>query len=242
MKHTITDYREHRPWPMPSRPWVMFQRWEHLLFAHWRVPADVLTPYIPTGLNLDTYEGQAYVGVVPFLMRNIHPRGLFPVPYLSHFAELNVRTYVTDGEKRGVWFFSLDAANPIGVWLGRNWFHLPYFNATMPADIQGETVYYGCQRTHRDAAPATFNATYRPTSSPFFAQAGTLEHFLTERYCLYTTTGGRLQRGEIHHAPWSLQHADATITANTMPPFALPDESPLLIYAAGIDVVVWPLA
>lgn len=242
MKHKPTDYLEHRPWPLPKGSWVMFQRWERLLFAHWQVPADALTPYIPDGLELDTYEGQAWLGVIPFLMRNIHPRGLFAVPYLSHFAELNVRTYVTDGEKRGVWFFSLDAANPIGVFLGRNWFHLPYFNATMPVDIQGQTVYYGCHRAHHNARPAAFNATYRPHSPIFYAQPHTLEHFLTERYCLYTISrDGRIRRGEIHHAPWPLQHAEATITTNTMPLLTLPDEPPLLHYAAGIDVVVWPL-
>lgn len=237
-----TQVVDHRPWPLPNSPWVMFQRWEKLLFAHWALPPEQIAPLIPEGLELDTFEGQAWVGVVPFLMRGIRPRGLFPVPWLSAFAELNVRTYVKVGNKTGVLFFSLDAANPMGVYLGRNWYQLPYFNAEMPVKIEGKSIDYSCHRTHRKARAADFKATYRPTSEVFRSEAGTLDYFLTERYCLYAVgRGGRLVCGEIHHLPWPLQRAEAEITQNTMPPFELPETAPLLHYVDGLDVVVWPL-
>ncbi len=239
---TPLDYLDHRPWPRPKSPWVLFQRWEKLLFAHWKLPAEQLAPHIPDGLTLDTYEGQAYIGVVPFKMKNIHPRFLPAVPWLSHFLELNVRTYVTDGKKPGVLFFSLDAANPVGVFLGRNWYRLPYFNARMSMTIKGDSVRYTSHRTHRNAPAGEFAGSYCPNSEVFQAQPSTLEYFLTERYCLYATgRKGELRRAEIHHAPWPLQIARAEIMQRAVTPFNLPNEAPLVHYADGIDVVIWGL-
>src|SRR5262245_10075958 len=121
----ITD-TEHRPWPLPGRPWVMAMRWHDLLFAHWPVDPAVLRPLIPASLQIDTYDGQAWIGVVPFRMTGVRPRFVPPLPGLSAFAEINVRTYVTIEQKPGVWFFSLDAANRLAVWAARLSYHLPY--------------------------------------------------------------------------------------------------------------------
>jgi uncharacterized protein YqjF (DUF2071 family) len=233
----------HRPYPLPSEVWVMKQEWHNLLFAHWAVEAAQLQPLIPHGLTLDTFDGQTWIGVVPFQMRGIRLRISTTVPYLSAFAELNVRTYVTvNGDKPGVYFFSLDAANPIGVWLGRNWYHLPYFNAEMSVQVADENVTYRSTRTHKNAPSGEFRGKYRPVSDVFHAQPGTLDHWLVERYCLYTIgRKGRVLRGNIHHVQWPLQRAEAEIEQNTVAPFALPNTPPLLHYAHRLDVLAWPL-
>lgn len=223
----------------------MFQRWHELLFAHWPVPVDALRPHIPNALQIDTFDGQAWIGVVPFRMSHIHPRGLPAFPWISFFPELNVRTYVTDGTKSGVWFFSLEAGNPAAVSIARSQFHLPYFNARMVCDGQPDGVRYRSTRKHQGAPPAAFEARYRPTDDVYQSARGTLEGWLTERYCLYTTDRQRrLYRGEIHHQPWPLQPAEAEIAVNTMASAAgidLPDVEPILHYAHRLDVLVWPL-
>jgi uncharacterized protein YqjF (DUF2071 family) len=224
----------------------MHQVWEDLLFAHWEVEPDRLRKLVPARLPLDLYRGRAYIAVVPFRMSGIRPRFLPAVPWLSAFAELNVRTYVTLGGKPGVYFFSLDAANPVGVWLGYHLFHLPYRNARMKSLAIGDDIRYFCHRTHRGAPAAEFIGDYGPTGPVYTAQAGGLEHWLTERYCLYAvSTRGKIYRGEIHHAPWPLQRARATIPVNTMTAaqglyLPVTKTEPLLHFARDIEVVVWP--
>jgi uncharacterized protein len=223
----------------------MAQRWHDVLFAHWRVPPESLRPLIPKGLELDLFQGQAWLGVVPFRMTGVRPRLVPPLPWLSAFPELNVRTYVVAGGKPGVWFFSLDAGNPLAVKAARAWFRLPYFRARMKISEEGDRILYSSVRTHKGAAPAEFGGNYRAAGASFLAARGTLEHFLTERYCLYTADPhGRIYRGEIHHAHWPLQLAEAEIQRNTMAvPLGihLPEELPLLHFSRRQDVVVWGL-
>jgi uncharacterized protein YqjF (DUF2071 family) len=223
----------------------MRQVWHDLLFAHWPVAVDQLRPLIPAGLQIDTYEGQAWLGVVPFRMSGVRPRFLPAIPWLSAFPELNVRTYVVTNNKPGVWFFSLEAANPVAVAMARYWFLLPYFYARMTCRDDGDGVTYFSQRVHRAAPPAVFRGHYRPTSPVFQAKQGSLEYWLTERYCLYATDAQRrLYRGEIDHPPWSLQLAEAFIRENTMTiPLGihLPDVNPLLHFSRHQGVVVWTL-
>lgn len=239
--HSIYSQQTHRPWPISPHPWVMVQSWHDLLFAHWPVAGDTLTPHIPAGLQLDTYAGQAWIGVVPFRMSNIHLRGIPPLPGLAAFLELNVRTYVTCQGKPGVLFFSLDASNPIAVAVARRWFHLPYYHARMHL----HNNQYISHRTHKGAPDADFVGHYHPTGEPFRAEPGSLAHWFTERYCLYTADPhGRLHRGNIHHLPWPLQPASARISLNTMTfPHAipLPATQPLLHFAHRLDVLIWPL-
>jgi uncharacterized protein YqjF (DUF2071 family) len=176
-------------------------------------------------------------------MSGVCVRGTPSVPWLSNFLELNVRTYVAYGGEPGVWFFSLDAGNAIAVEIARRWFHLPYFRADMHLENRDDWFYYQSTRTHRGPPAATLRAKYRPIAAPTPAAPGTLEHFLTERYCLYTTDpAGRLIRGEIHHGPWPLQVAEAEFAENTMGSaagIALPASPPLLHFAHRQDVVVW---
>jgi len=232
----------HRPWPLPRRPWAMRMAWEDLLFAHWPLPAAALRPLVPPALELETFEGQAWVGVVPFRMADVGLRGL-AAPGASRFPELNLRTYVRVGGKPGVFFFSLDAASPLAVASGRRFFRLPYYRARMRCRTDGEGIAYASRRDHPGAPPAEFVGRYRPTGPVFRAELGSLEHWLTERYCLYAVDRrGRVSRGEVHHAPWPLQPAEAAferLTLDAAVGFALPAIPPLLHFARRLDVAAW---
>ena len=182
-------HTDHRLWPLPGQPWVMAQVWHDLLFAHWPIPAAQMAALLPPGVTLDIWEGEAWVAVVPFRMSGVRPR-LFPsVPGLSAFPELNVRTYVRVGDKPGVWFFSLDAANSIAVAVARALFHLPYFRAEMGCEAEGESIRYASKRTHSGAPPAELRGSYSPIGPVYRSAPGTLEAWLTERYCLYSADG-----------------------------------------------------
>lgn len=240
---------DHRPWPLPTAPWVMAQTWCDLLFAHWPLPAAALQALLPPALTVDAYEGQGWLGIVPFKMQGVRPRGLPAVPWLSAFPELNVRTYVhlrdRGIEKRGVYFFSLDAANPVAVQIARRTFWLPYFDAQMRAHNDGRTIHYASHRVHHGAPAADLVAGYAPSGPIYRAKPGELDLWLTERYALYTVDRrGRPYIGEIYHAPWPLQPAAAEFLINTMAGAAairLPDSAPLLHFARKLEVVVWPI-
>ncbi|HEX5241757.1 MAG TPA: DUF2071 domain-containing protein [Tepidisphaeraceae bacterium] len=232
-----------RPWPAPDRAWRMFMRWHELLFMHWPVAAGQVRSLLPKELELDLFDGSAWIGVVPFRMSGIRARGLPPIPGTSAFPELNVRTYVTVGGKPGVWFFSLDATNRLAVRAARWGFFLPYFDAHMHVGRTGSRIEYSCTRTHRKASPAKFDAEYGPAGEVFEPRSGTLDHFLTARYCLYAMRPDRgVHRCDISHMPWPLQRATAHIHGNTMAAAAgieLPRTEPLLHYAHQLDVVAW---
>jgi hypothetical protein len=223
----------------------MAQRWHDLLFAHWPIDVESMRKLVPAGVEIDTFDGQAWVGVIPFRMSGVRLRFTPAVPWLSAFPELNVRTYVTKGGKAGVYFFSLDAGNPVAVAVARRWFYLPYFNAAMRPDEGSAGIQYSSRRTHRNTPGADFIGRYRPAGEVYRAEGGSLDHWLTERYCLYTNDPrGKLYRGEIHHSPWPLQPAEAEIETNTMAlarGIALPQVAPVLHFARRLDVVVWPL-
>jgi uncharacterized protein YqjF (DUF2071 family) len=232
---------EHRPWPLPERPWLMGQTWEQLLFAHWRVPPERLRPLIPAGLELDRYDGGAWLGITPFRITNLRLRGTLPVPWVSSFRELNVRTCVTVDGKPGIWFFSLDCESPGAVEVARRTYHLPYVRARMSSEREGDEIEYSSARCEPGADAVVFHARYGPVGPVRTSEPGTLEWFLTERYCLYAEAAGRLYRADIHHAPWPLQPARATIELNTMAPVEPARDEPVLHYSERLDTVIWPL-
>jgi uncharacterized protein YqjF (DUF2071 family) len=239
----VLDQIAHRPWPLPYGRWVMAQSWHDLLFAHWPVNASALRAQIPAQLDVDTFNGQVWIAVVSFRMSGVRMRGTPAMPWVSEFPELNVRTYVVADGKPGVWFFSLDAGNAIAVAVARAWFHLPYFRARMSCEERDAWIYYRSERIHGGAPSALLEGKYRPAGQTFKAKPGALEHFLTERYCLYAA-GPRagIIRGEIHHPPWALQVAEAEFTKNTMAEaagFSLSPHKPLLHFAKRQDVLVW---
>lgn len=232
----------HRPWAMPDQPWVMTQTWHDLLFAHWPVDRSQLRPKVPAAFELDLFDGDGWIGIVPFHMTNVAPRGVPSLPWVSEFPELNVRTYVRVGRRPGIYFFSLDAGSALAVRAARTLLNLPYHSASMAVSrtAKGGVEY----RSARDSDPtAEFSGAYEPIGSAFVAAEGSLEYFLTERYCLYHLDHHSAPyRLEIHHPPWPLQTAKARLAQNTMADangVRLPDHPPLLHFAKRQDVVVW---
>jgi uncharacterized protein YqjF (DUF2071 family) len=221
----------------------MRQEWHDLLFAHWALPPEVIRRLVPSQFGLDLWDGQAYVGVVPFEIRKLRPRGISPVPVLSHFAEINVRTYVTFGGIPGVYFFSLDAANLSAVLGARLMYALPYYLADFKIERMCGSVSYWSRRKQRPK-PAEFQGSYRPISPvlEWRPPQELLERFVSERYCLYSISGGHVYQTPIHHLPWPLQLASAEIEVNTMAAplgIELNGPAPLLHYSKFIDVLVW---
>ena len=281
MPHPAFDQTAHRPWPLPRGPWRWRQSWRDLLFAHWSVPVAAVRALVPAGLEVDTFDGATWLGIVPFRMAGVMLRPLPDLPWISAFPELNVRVYVTRDGRPGVWFLSLDATRLPAVMAARLLFHLPYYWANIDITSDGDGFGYRCLRrgsrspdegtpiSHpprevrgepagtggEDPLPnplpegegtdgrAMMVARYRPTLPVYAATPGTLEHWLTERYCLYAgSPRGALYRTEVHHRPWPLQRAAADFDANTISAAGgLPVSGPpaLLHFARRLDVVVW---
>jgi len=222
----------------------MTQIWSDLLFIHWPIEHHLLRKLVSPQLSLDTFDGQCWLGIVPFRMSHVTPRGLPPLPWISQFPELNVRTYITVNGIAGVYFFSLDAANQLAVALARRFFHLPYFHSQMSCLRSGDTIHYSSHRMHHSTPPAEFVASYRPIAPPTYPQTGTLEHWLTERYCLYTVANQHVFRCDIQHRRWPLQAAELELQSTTIARAAgiqLPDSRPLLHYSQRQEVLTWPL-
>jgi hypothetical protein len=240
----------HRPWPLPEEKWVMTQRWNDLLFAHWPIPVSQVASLIPDGLELDTFDGSAWIGIVPFWMDRIRVRGLPPIPGASRFPELNLRTYVRQRNTNvgGVYFFSLDATSLLAVTMARLAFHLPYYWSRMQIHARGNSEFSYQSERNFARKPARFRANYRglgPSDELAQSRPGTIEHFLTERYCLYTVDrSGHLMRGNIHHQLWPLEIAEAEFILNDLPAahgIKLPDTKPLLYYSRELAVYIWSL-
>lgn len=232
----------------PTRTPIMYQSWIDLLFLHWRIPAEIIVPHIPDGLFVDTFDGDAFIGVVPFFMKNIRFRGTPSVPWVSNFLELNVRTYVHDGNgTAGVWFLSLDCNQPIAVWTARTVFHLPYEHARMSATKPNKSTidYHSVRNNQRDRnRKSSFNYTYR--GEPRFAEPGTLEFFLAERYVLFSQNrNGTLSSGRVYHTPYPLCDVEVTtaetdlMELNSLPVPTRPFDH--AIGSRGVHVDVFPL-
>ncbi|PHS17664.1 MAG: hypothetical protein COA78_02765 [Blastopirellula sp.] len=241
--HPALKHLDHRPWPLPKTAWAWRQSWVDLAFAHWPVDVEQIRPLIPAKLEIDTFDGTAWIGLVPFRMSGVMRRPLPDMPWVSAFPELNVRTYVTYRNKPGVWFFSLDAPNPLAIWAAKKWFHLPYYRSTISIRQNGDQYQYNSQRSGNEKTPANFKATYGPTSDVYHSKPGTLEHWLTERYCLYAQApSGVISCTEVHHPPWPLQKCEMQIEENSLcESIGLKlDEPPhALHFSQGVDTVVW---
>lgn len=229
----------------PSGSPAMLQRWNKLLFLHWRIHPALLRPLVPEGLAIDTYDGAAWVGVTPFTIHGIRPPLLPALPLLSRSHEINVRTYVVHRGIPGVWFFSLDASNPLAVVAARATFRLPYFHARMRLDAEDETVRYSSRRSGGSEPRPEFVGGWRIGSLQPSAPVDSLTFFLTERYVLYTRHRDRIFRSRIHHRPWPLHDATVDLTRMTMlSGQGIPhDDHPPLLHAQGspLDVEIWPL-
>jgi uncharacterized protein len=242
VENKLLSKTSHRPWPLPSRPWAMAMRWHDLLFLHWPVRPGMIQPLIPRGLELDTFNGDAWIGIIPFRMTGVRPR------YLPRFAgmafpEINVRTYVWTPGRSGVWFFSLDAANRLAVRTARSRYGLPYYDARINVRSRRGTVQYQSVRIDKKSAGAEFHASYKPAGDIYRSAPETLDRWLTDRYCLYAVDRhGRLSCADIHHAPWPLQPAEVELRVNTMTKtlgIELPQSAPVAYFARHLEVLAW---
>jgi uncharacterized protein YqjF (DUF2071 family) len=224
-----------RPWPLPEEPWAQAQTREDVLFAHWPVALDELARQLPPEVPVDTFDGEAWLGIVPFRLASLRLRGLPPVPGLSPFPQLDVRTYVTLDGRPGIWLFSLDTTSQLLAEAAKRVHRLPAYRARITAHSEEAGMRYEALRDG-----LAFRASYRGAGEPFAAAPGTLDHFLTERYCLYTADGGRLYRAELHHAPWRLESGTAEIEETTISPLSL-DGPPHLLFSRSQDVLIWTL-
>jgi len=226
----------------PGLP-LMRHHWGKLLFMHWPISAELLRPLIPERLTIDTFDGRAWIGITPFTLWGVRLSFTPPVPWLSDFHELNVRTYVHEGGVPGVWFLSLDANSTVTVLGARTFFQLPYFNASILLEQEEEIIHYNLSRTEEDT-PARFSASWRIGEALPQSEQDSLEFFLTERYCLYSTDGENLYRSRIHHNPWPLQRAELRSYRSTMIEshgLPTPHGEPLIHYAEALEVGIWPL-
>lgn len=218
--------------------------WEKLAFFHWRASSDLVARHLPRGVELDTYEGDAWVGIVPFLMTGVRV-GPAPVPFgARRFLELNVRTYIVDNGVPSVWFFSLDASNPMAVRGARRLYHLPYFDAALQVS-EGPSIEYSGKRIHKDAPPGAWRCSYRPQGPVFRSESGSFAHWATERYRLVAADPkGRLVRGDVFHQPWPLQEAEGSIEHNSLAQgwgLQLGTDAESILYAESLPVIAgWP--
>lgn len=237
-----------RVYAPPARPWSVTQRWNDLLFAHWPVPVSQIAPLLPPGLEPDTFDGSAWLGVVPFWMDRVQIRGVPRIPGVSRYPELNLRTYVRERNtnRGGVYSFSLEASNPIAVLFAKGFFHLPYHWARISLSPRQQRGFTCHSERLLCSPPVRFRAHYRGLGSMCEpGRQGTIEYFLAERYCLFTADrAGRLLRGDIHHTPWLLEGAEAEFEFNDLPTahgIRLPDTKPLLHYSRELVVYLWSL-
>lgn len=234
---------DHRPYPLPSQNWIMRQTWRNLLFLHWPIPVEKLRPFIPASLKIDTFRGSAWLGVILFVIEGIYPRAVSTLSLVRKFPEINLRTYVKCKDKPGIYFLSIDVGNWASLRLAKRWYRLPYHSAKISFKKEGSS--FSCQSNRKGRAdiPIIFQGKYAPQSNVFFPKEGTVEHWLTERYCLYSTNNGvDIYCAEVHHRPWPLQAALAEISANTLfTPFDfdLYEEKPLAHYSKGIDSLIF---
>jgi uncharacterized protein YqjF (DUF2071 family) len=240
--HRLLRETAHRPWPLPRRGWAWRQSWLDLAFVHYRVDPAQLRQRLPAGLQLQEFDGSAWVGLVPFRMAGVTRRPLPSFPQLSSFHELNLRTYVEADGRPGVWFLSLDADSRLAVLGGRRFYGVPYFHARITQVARDGWFEYSCARR---GGGAIFRGRYRPVGGPFIPARGSFGHWAAERYCLYSNApGGGLARVDVHHAPWPLQEAEVEIRESSMLAAAgiVPAEGrPRSHFSTGVDVLTYSL-
>lgn len=240
MNKKLLNHVSHRTAPMPKNPWVMHQTWEDLLSLHIQVRPDELSTHIPDQLELDLYDGKAWISIFPFHLQNLRLRGLPKFPYFHKFLELNVRTYVTYKRIPGVYFFSLDAAKIIPV-IGARLLTLPYYKADMTMTNQNGWTHYSSKR--RDKSKAYFNGKYKVLSRSSATITGSLEHWLFERYRLYRAVGSKVFHINVHHTPWELAEVSVFLdneSVNSLLPGNVTGEPLIAHYTPSLEVFFWP--
>ncbi len=241
----VLDVTSHRPYPKPSGPWLMTQTWSRVFFAHWPMQKELLRPLIPKGLQIDTYEGEAYISIVLFRVQDARVRLFPPIPTTKEYSQVNVRTYVRHKDKCGIWLFSADASSLLSVLGARGFAHLPYFAAKSSVGVRGREIFFRSQRLE-NPHEGSLRVSYHSEGKPKAAERGTLEDWLTARFCLFTTVGTRLLRGDIHHLPWPPEPVEANIHENSLLdllPGSFDSNRPFRThYADRLKTYVWGLS
>jgi uncharacterized protein YqjF (DUF2071 family) len=235
----------HRTEALCPLPWIVFQRWETLLFASWPVAPEVMRACVPEPLEIDTFDGTAWLTIVPMHMRDLHVRDLPPIPGTSTFPEINLRTYVKVGGRPGVYFFSIECNAPFADLVANLLFDFPYKPATMNYRVDGPSIAIDSARGGGSANAANFSAKYQPVGDAFTPAPGSLEDFLLSRFASFSVANtGAVLRGDLHHDVWTIRRAQADISVNSLAKSAgidVLDRAPQLFYSQGTDTVVWPL-
>jgi uncharacterized protein YqjF (DUF2071 family) len=247
--HEFQLRTSHRPRPLPSGRWAITQRWNDLLFAHWPIPVAQMAALLPDWLEVDTFQGSAWLGVVPFWLDRIKIRGVPPIPGARSFPDLNLRTYVRDQftGTPGVYCFSLDASNLLAVAVARSYYHLPYYWSEMLLEQRTEREFAFYSRRRFTTRPVIFNVRYRglgPNVRLAENRCGSFEYFVTERSCLYSSNrAGEPIRANLHYVSWPLEEAEAEIERNDLAAsigLDLPKMEPVLHYSRRQAVYIWP--
>lgn len=246
---------EHRPWLPPDAQWLFSQSWNDVLFVHFAMDPTVLRPLVPEALTLDLYDGAAWLTLSPFCTSHLRPSGVPPLPKLSFFPQVNLRTCVSRDNKPGTFNFSADAASLSAVWFARVFFRVPYWHAAI--QVSGATVRarksknpeemirFRSRRLHGPAAlngPATLDVAYTPAGTAERARPGSLDEFLIERYCVYSSHRGKLYRTELHHQPWPLQPASVELQSNSLAEalgLSLPPQPELCHFSRCNKLLTW---
>jgi uncharacterized protein YqjF (DUF2071 family) len=234
--HPAFSQVDHRPWPLPKENWLLTQTWLNLAFIHWEIEYDDLRARIPAELEIDLYEGKAWIAIVPFDMKGVTFRNCPKLSYLSDFPEINVRSYVSYRGKPGVWFFSLDVPSRFTTWTARTFFHLPYRQGAVSISEDERGFEY-----RQNVGEEVFKAIYNPLHTETWSK-DSFEKWSTERYCLYCQSKkGSLYRTEVHHPQWPLQKAVLNIEENSMlENFKIKAQHPSVLFSNQIEVVAYP--
>ncbi|QHT48303.1 DUF2071 domain-containing protein [Halobacillus sp. ACCC02827] len=228
---------------MSSKKWIMHQEWEDLIFLHWPVPAEILARYIPSVFELDEFDGSAWIAVVPFRMNHIRFKNLPSLPFGNQLLELNVRTYVTYKGEPGVYFLTLDADHPLGVFLARTGFSLPYVHASMRMDTTPERIHFSSRRIHKGYPNAHFHMEASHFSPAVHPAPGSLLYWLTERYALWTVRGQKVYKGPIQHKHWRLQKVKVDLPVNQLLDFLpsfVTEQDPTAYYSKTLQTRIFP--
>lgn len=242
MYNNLLKQTEHRNYPLPTGKWTSMQDWKHLLFLHFPVYSPFIEPLLPEQLELDTFNDEAWISIIPFKVDKMRIRKLPPLPFLYPFSEVNVRTYVKKDGIPGVYFFSMDAANLLAV-TGAKISGLPYFHAKAKLRKKAKNFYFRSVRKSEEKE--IFKTAYKPAGRIFFTEEETIDHWLLERYALWTLKDDVLMRGDIHHKQWKFQYAEVKVEEQTLTSAYLPNNAfisdPISHYVKSKRVLIWPL-
>ncbi|MBS4202106.1 DUF2071 domain-containing protein [Bacillus sp. FJAT-49732] len=239
----VLQETNHRPYPIPSKKWIMRQKWSNVFFMHWPIQPELLQPYIPSSIEVDTYDGFAWLGVIIFNIDGIYLRGFPPVSFRPAFPEINLRTYVKCDNKPGIYFLSLDVDDWTSYTLAKRWLNVPYHPAKISIQKNVDTFHYESLRMGSSNTPIVCKGSFTPQSNIFHPNSDTIDHWLSERYCFFSNDQrSNMYCLDIHHHPWPLQKADAVIKKNDLfKPFSfhLEDEKPILHFSQGVEALIW---